>query len=120
MGLDTGLIIKCDDIVLPFDKSYDDAYPYEVFYFRKCWDLTRELSALLDCPDNGDIQVRPTMIDSMIEVISQYLDEDYYDKHDDCFWTFDEMLWQCKKAIANLEWLKRMNIDYKMVYYESY
>lgn len=120
MGLDTGLIIKCDDLVLPFDKNCDDIYPYDVFYFSKCWGLTRELSSLLNCPDNGDIQVEPIMIDGMIEIISQYLDEGYYNKHNGCFWTFDEMLGQCEQAIANLEYLKKLNVDYTMVYYESY
>lgn len=103
-------------------KSYNR---YELCYWRKCYGMTNYISRYID------IGTKPTQfltledIPPIIDILSMFLDKDYYEEHNDSFWGYDEIKDEIKKQISNLtkaeEFLSGLDkSDYVLYYYNSF
>lgn len=131
MGLDNGLILHTTKrIVFPKELHIDDwwqsngQYHYGICYWRKCWNIRREMAHIINAPldyvakyDLDIIEVK-NLWRAINELNSKRAWED-----GDSFWSYDEMRDHLDNDLLKLEWL----IDFmgkddesQVEFYDSY
>lgn len=140
MGLDNGISIKTKNKDLKLPKWLKETeYPcysirgtktdyvtYEVFYWRKCWDLRNTAIRLFECKSNGKVRITSKNIHYLDNIIKYY----YFSIKGIKSWnTVDMNDWgySIKQAVINLYklmWLHRFMNRHKndcyIYFYDSY
>lgn len=137
MGLENGIIIKCKSEE-EAQSIIDDASTYinsltlfyrkanvEVCYWRKCWNIRREILEVLHAgKEGGKYTIDIEDIKPIIKRIYKFLDKETWENDDDdSIWEFEEFRESLLWNILNLSWLyhyKIENPDIEIYFYDSY
>ena len=109
--------------------SYEDGSPefdYEILYWRKCWNLRREISHALNLPFDY-VQKFGLSIDE-VKTIWHVINENnnkYWWEHTDSIWSYEEMRDHLDNDLLALEWLihymrAHKENEYMVEFYDSY
>jgi hypothetical protein len=126
MGLDNGIILYCSDedySKFPYPDEMDLEEGKHVAYWRKCWNIRRDIINGLHYKDGGTSKIELEDIPKIIRLIKPYLNETYWNENDDSIWEYDEMFDKTYEILINLEYLKRYlkeNPNVKCEFYDSY
>jgi hypothetical protein len=127
MGLDNGIILYCSDedyLKFPYPDERDLGCEYKhVAYWRKCWDIRRDIIAGLHYKDEDNSTIDLEDIPRIIRILKPYLNENYWNENDDSIWAYEEMFDHTYEILVNLEYLKKYlkdNPDVKCEFYDSY
>ena len=135
MGLDNGIIIECkskeeaqsiiDDAATHLNSLDLYQTEVEVCYWRKCWNIRREILEVLHAGDEGgkytiDIEdIKP-----IIKRLYKFLDKETWENDDDgSIWEFEEFRESLLWSILNLSWLYYYKIEHPKIeiyFYDSY
>lgn len=133
MGLDNGILVTKDSVTNKIAQKllsrYIDEYSpncYEITYWRKCWNIRRELINILNfdgsTPNDCDYPI--TSIDQVNQIIDylKSLNEKTWND-DDSIWSWEEIEYSIKKQIRALKTLKLAMLFDKNIeayFYDSY
>ena len=130
MGLDNGIIVKkvkideIDNYVQYEDYSTENETEIEIAYWRKCWGIRQAiLNALNSDVDNGNTIIHREDIPNIVDALTPFLDEDYWNKNSDSIWKYDEQIADnLTHILLNLVWLATYMKDHDVVawFYDSY
>lgn len=131
MGLDNGIEVKRTPVseiiaeLQQFKHSWDknDTLPYELAYFRKCWNVR---GAIINCIDGGfndNYETKLTKEDvQRIIVALKAFNADNWDGGLGSIWDWEEQEPHIQRYIGNLELLVELmeHNDLDVVFYDSY
>ena len=139
MGLDNGINIKCksqEEAQLIINEAatylntlrlfYGNKEHVEVCYWRKCWNIRREILSVLRPKDKDQKKylIELDDIKSIIFKLYKFLDSSTWENDDDgSIWVFDEYKSVIMWNILNLSWLfhyKVKNPEIEIYFYDSY
>ena len=127
MRLDNGIMLNCSDkdyLKFPYPNERDLGREYkDIAYWRKCWDIRRDIINNLHYKDGDLSTVDLEDIPAFIRALKPYLNENYWNEHDDSIWTYEEMFNKTYEILVNLEYLKKYlkdNPDVKCYFYDNY
>ena len=137
MGLDNGLILHTREPIeipeeLHFNLSMEDEplkYSYELLYFRKCWNIRREVIRALNASYEycGKAWLTIDEVKQIWWAIHELNHESAW-SDTDSIWTWDEIKDKLDRSLLALEWLvnfMREHIGdkepfYMVEFYDSY
>lgn len=129
MGLDNGICVRRTALTetIPELKLFEDDWiakyktDYEVCYWRKCWNIRRQILDILEWGDDFDFVVSIEDVDRIIEVLKS-LTADNWEESGSSIWEFSDMDDNLKNQIHNLEVLKRLMQEHELevYFYDSY
>lgn len=134
MGLDNGIIYKniqhkC--AVGPFIRWAAESIEtneIELCYWRKCWNIRREILAILNAPqDGGEFSINLFQLRQIRKTILRFL---LHPKEWDCnselnssIWTYSEIKWRLVRSCVALLWAERRickDPGSYVIFYDSY
>jgi hypothetical protein len=134
MGLDNGINIVRNDYsdkikaLKRFTVSYDkdEIYPFEVCYWRKCWNVRGEILDIVgvenECQYMFTLDI--PMIEEIISVLESYNAKTWiYGSWADSIWEWSEHKRANRRHIKNLKHLVRVMKKYpdlEVYFYDSY
>ena len=137
MGLDNGLTLHTrEPIEIPAEFSFDSSveeeplkYSYEILYFRKCWNIRREVVRALNADYEYCAKAWLT-IDEVKKIwwaINEVNHKSAWDNNES-IWTWDEIKDRLDRSLLALEWLigfMREHVGdrtpfYMVEFYDSY
>lgn len=127
MGLDNGFILKgVPKKDLPSCARHDPVDKDEIIYWRKYWGIRNSIFYKLHLiEDFGkfDYQIDKEDIPAIIEILTNYLDEEYWEAYGESIWTYEEAKENIINSIVTLYWIydnwnKYPNIN--LIFYDSY
>lgn len=137
MGLDNGLLLHTKqpveiprelDCSVSVYEHEDFSFEYDIFYFRKCWNVRREVAHALGASveycgkswlDIGDVK-------AIWWALNELNDEHAWMSWYDSIWTWDEIKDKLNQSLLNLEWLihfmreQGSSAEYMVEFYDSY
>ena len=137
MGLDNGLILHTREPIeipeeLHFNLSMEDEplkYSYELLYFRKCWNIRREVVRALNADYEycGKAWLTIDEVKKIWWAISEVNHKGAWDDNDS-IWTWDEIKDRLDHSLLALEWLVKFMRQhagekepfYMVEFYDSY
>lgn len=113
MGLDNGLILHtAKQINFPKELHIDDwwqsndQYHYGICYWRKCWNIRREMAHIINAPldyvAKYDLDI--TEVKNLWRAINELNSKRAWEDGDS-FWSYDEMRDHLDNDLLKLEWL---------------
>ena len=133
MGLDNGLILHSKEkIDFPNEVhvrdwgKVDGCYYYSLCYWRKCWNIRREMAHIINAPLDyvAKYNLDITEVKNLWRAINELNSKRAWE-NGDSFWSYDEMKDHLDKDLLALEWLihfmrTRKEEDYVVEFYDSY
>lgn len=137
MGLDNGLILHTREPIeipkeLHFNLSMEDEplkYSYELLYFRKCWNIRREIVRALNAGYEycGKAWLTIDEVKQIWWAIHELNHKSAWDDTDS-IWTWDEIKDRLDRSLLALEWLVNFMREhvgdkepfYMVEFYDSY
>lgn len=135
MGLDNGIIIKCkskeeaqsiiDDAATHLNSLELDNTKVEVCYWRKCWNIRREILEVLHSKDDRLVYtIDIEDIKPIIKRLYKFLDKETWENDDDgSIWEFEDYRESILWDILNLSWLYHYKMEHpeiEIYFYDSY
>lgn len=114
MGLDNGIIYKniqhkC--MVGPLMRWAAESIEeneIELCYWRKCWNIRREILAILNAPqDGGEFSINLSQLRQIRKSIFQFLTHPKEWELDSSIWTYPEIKWRLVRSYVALLWAER-------------
>lgn len=126
MGLDNGIIVKCDNMEEFFDNCPSFVKTVfgdnEICYWRKCWGLRGEILGVLHSSDYKT-KIDKEDIPAILDVIKKYLNPDYWDYNANSIWSWEDYFEHNVQQYINLSYLYDVWDDYPGMtaeFYDSY
>lgn len=130
MGLDNGITIKFTKPlksiplflknISEYDKD-DSIGEYEICYWRKCWNIRREIIAALN--DHNNINFKA--LDEIYTILTNFQSRKYWNENHDSIWEYDEIKHTLRTQRKRLKQLKNFlkrnpDLECKIYFYDSY